>query len=391
MTRTRSRNLLAAVSLFIALTMILTACGGAPATPTAAPAAKAPAATTAPAAPAPTTAPAAPAPTTAPAAPAATKAPAAPAATTAPAAPAAATAPAAAAGTPKKGGTITMAVWQEPADLNWELASQTVMWDVNHLVQEGLSRVTEKGERVPVLALEMPTEANGGIKDGGKTITYKLRPNVKWHDGTAFTCEDIQFTYKAVTTPNNGSIDQSTMKDVDGVDCPDPLTAVIKFNKFHADWAAFFAINGIAWIFPRNAGDPAQMKTWAWNRKPNGTGPFKVDEFVAGDHITLSRNDNYWQAGKPYLDKVIVRIVPSSEVAKQLLKNGEADIMWNNTEADIPEIAKMDNVVLSSAPQAGGERLILNLTQNARPVRQQDAAPDPRRHQRAQGHRPGHR
>jgi peptide/nickel transport system substrate-binding protein len=102
------------------------------------------------------------------------------------------------------------------------------------------------------------------------------------------------------------------------------------------------------------------LKNWAFNRKPVGTGAFKVDEFVTGDHITLSRNDSYWQTGKPYLDKVIVRIVPSSEVAKQLMKNGEADVMWNVTEADLPEIDKMQNVKLFNAPQAGGERMILN-------------------------------
>jgi peptide/nickel transport system substrate-binding protein len=64
---------------------------------------------------------------------------------------------------------------------------------------------------------------------------------------------------------------------------------------------------------------------------------------------------------------VIIRIVPSSEVAKQLMKNGEADIMWNNTEADVPEIEKMTNVKLSTAPQAGGERLILNLVKPGDP------------------------
>lgn len=106
------------------------------------------------------------------------------------------------------------------------------------------------------------------------------------------------------------------------------------------------------------------MKTWAWNRKPSGTGPFKVEEFVAGDHIALSRNENYWQPGKPYLDRVIVRIVPSKEVAKQLMKTGEADIMWNNSEADIPEIKAMSNVRLSSALLPGGEFLMFNLTQN---------------------------
>jgi peptide/nickel transport system substrate-binding protein len=269
---------------------------------------------------------------------------------------------------PKKGGTLTMVVWQEPEHLNWELGTQTVMDDINFLLIARLAKPNEKGDFVPVLAAEMPTTQNGGISADGKTITYKLKKDVKWHDGASFTCEDIQFTLKTIMTPNNGALDTGQFKDISAVECPDPNTAVIKFANFRADWIRFFS--GIGYIFPKNAGKPEDLKTWAYNRKPIGTGPFKVDEFVTGDHITLSRNENYYVPDKPYLDKVIIRIVPSSEVAKQLLKNGEADTMWNNTEADLMEIEKMTNVKLSSAPQAGGERLILNL------VKQQDATPD---------------
>ncbi len=302
-----------------------------------------------------------PAPTTTPptAAPAA-KAPEAPKATEAPKPTAA---PTQAAG-PKKGGTITMVVWQEPEHLNPELSTQTVVEHVSALALEPLTGVNDKGERYPLLATEVPTTQNGGVSADGKTITYKLR-KTKWHDGNDFTCEDLVFTWKTIITPNNGALDAGTYKDLDTIECPDPNTAVLKFKTFRADWIRLFS--GIGLTFPKNAGKPEDFKTWPFNRAPVGTGPFKVTEFVTGDHITLVRNDAYWMAGKPYLDKVIVRIVPSSEVAKQLMKNGEADIMWNNTEADIPELEKMTNVKLFSAPQAGGERLILNLVKPGDP------------------------
>jgi peptide/nickel transport system substrate-binding protein len=331
----RTRKLILALSLVTMLSLVLGAC--APAAPTPAPAAKAPAATAAPATQAP--------------APKATEAP----------KPTAAPADAG----PKKGGTVTMVVWQEPEHLNPELSTQTVVGNVSELALEPLTGVNEKGERYPLLATEVPTTQNGGVSADGKTITYKLR-KAKWHDGNDFTCDDLVFTWKAITTPNNGSLDASTFKDIDAIDCPDPSTAVIKFKNFRADWIRLFS--GLGLPMPKNAGKPEEMKTWAYNRAPIGTGPFKVTEFVTGDHITLVRNDNYWMQGKPYLDKVIVRIVPSSEVAKQLMKSGEADIMWNNTEADIPELEKMSNVKLFSAPQAGGERLILNLVKPGDPA-----------------------
>ncbi len=267
---------------------------------------------------------------------------------------------------PKKGGTLTMVAWQEPEHLNLELGTQTVSSHVYEFFGENLAQVNDKGQWIPELATEIPTTQNGGVSADGKTITYKLRKNVKWHDGSDFTCADLQFTLQVIRTPNNGALDTGIFADLDQVECPDPNTAVLKFKNFYASWIRLFS--GIGPIFPKNAGKPEDLKTWAYNRKPNGTGPFKVTEFVTGDHITLEKNTAYWQPDRPYLDKVIVRIVPSSEVAMQLLKNGEADIMWNNTEADMPALEKMTNVKLFDAPQAGGERLILNAVKPGDPA-----------------------
>jgi peptide/nickel transport system substrate-binding protein len=327
-----ARKLVPAFFVLVLSLVVLTACA-APATPVPAPA--------------PTSAPAA-APTSVPAQPTAAPKP-------------------TDANAPKKGGTLTMVVWQEPEHLNWELGTQTVLGDVADLWAEGLLSTNEKGEWFPVLATEVPTTKNGGISADGKTITYKLRKDVKWQDGTPFTCADLQFTLQVIKTPNSGALHASLFSDVDTVECPDPNTAVIKMKNFFAAWLTLFNGNYLAYIFPKNAGKPEDLKTWAYNRMPVGTGPFKVTEFVTGDHITLVRNENYWQPGKPYLDKVVVRIVASSEVAMQLMKNGEADLMWNNTEADIPALEKMTNVKVFSALQPGGERLILNSTQNADP------------------------
>ncbi len=261
-----------------------------------------------------------------------------------------------------------MAIWQEPENLNWELGTQTVLSDIADFWAEGLLSTDEKGAWFPVLATEVPTTQNGGVSADGKTITYHLRKGVKWQDGNDFTCADLQFTLQVIRTPNSGALHQALFQDVDTVDCPDPNTAVIKFKNFFASWLTLFNGNYQAYIFPKNAGNPADLKTWAYNRKPIGTGPFQVTEFVTGDHITLVKNPNYWQQGKPYLDKVIVRIVPSSDVAIQLMKSGEADIMWNNTEADLPTLAQISTVKVFSALQPGGERLILNLVKPGDPA-----------------------
>src|SRR5512135_361717 len=231
--------------LVILASVYLVAAGCAPApTPPPPPPTSAPAATAAPAA------------TSAPAATAAPAATSAPAATTAPAAtsaPAATTAPTSAAGAPKRGGTVTMVAWQEPEHLNWELGTQTILSDVADFWAEGLLSTNEKGEFFPVLATEVPTTKNGGVSADGKTITYKLRKGVKWHDGADFTCEDLQFTLKVITTPGNSALHTSIFQDMDKVECPDPNTAVLKFKNFYAAWLTLFNGNYLAYIFPKNA------------------------------------------------------------------------------------------------------------------------------------------
>jgi len=306
------------------------------------------------AAPEPTKAPAAPKPTEPPAA---TKAP----EPTKPPAPT--VAPTATPG-PKRGGKVTMAVWQSPVTLNGMLGTQTVMYEVLAFLMEGFTQVMPDGSRVPDLAKEVPTPQNGGVSADGLTVTYKLKEGIKWSDGTPLTCADFQFTLEAIMTPGVGVVSTTGYDKLDKVECPDPNTVVLKFKEFYAPYLTLFS----DFVVPKHyAGDPKDMKNWAYNRKPLGTGPFKLDEWVADSYITLSRNPNYREKDKPYLDQIVIRIVPSSEVAMQLLASGEVDIMWNNTEADIPMLEKMPGVKISDPLQIGGERLFLNLAENKDP------------------------
>lgn len=265
---------------------------------------------------------------------------------------------------PKRGGKLTMAVWQSPVTLNGYLGSQTVMSEVLVFVVEGFTHVLPDGTREAALAKEVPTVQNGGVSADGKTITYKLKDGLVWSDGKPLTCDDAKYTWQAVMTPDVGVTSTTGWRDIDTIDCTDPATVVIKFKNFFAPYLTLFEDSS---LLPKSAGDPKDMKNWAYNRKPIGTGPFKIDEWVADDHVTLSRNDNFREKGKPYLDQVIIRIVPSSEVARQLLTSGEVDIMWNNTEADLPELEKLANVKISSPLSIGGERLFLNTAENKDP------------------------
>jgi peptide/nickel transport system substrate-binding protein len=284
--------------------------------------------------------------------------PVAPAPTTAPTK--AAPAPTAAAA-PKRGGTMYIALWQTFPTLNFFMSTTTSMQEVLALVVEGLLAVAPDGTYIPVLAKEVPTTANGGVSADGKTITYKLKDGLLWSDGKKLTCEDVNFTWQAIMTPGTGVASTTGYSSITSVDCPDPLTVVVKYKELYTPFLSRFDA-----ILPISAGDPKTMKNWAYNQKPIGSGPFKIDEYVSDDHVTLSRNDNYRdaKAGQPYLDKIVMRIVPSLDVAMQLLASGEVDVLWNPSTDKIPALEKMAGVKFTNPPRLGGERLYLNMAEN---------------------------
>ncbi len=262
----------------------------------------------------------------------------------------------------RRGGTLNFALYQEPELLNTYIGTQTALGEVTIFTVEGLVDYNEKGEYFPRLATEVPTRQNGGVSADGKSITYHLKEGLKWSNGQAVTCEDVKFTWQAVTHPKSSAVYTSGFRDIDRVECPTPTTVVVVYKKFYAPYLDQFTRG----ILPKHAtGDPAEMTRWAYNRKPVGTGPFVMLEWVSGDHITLIRNRFYREAPKPFLNAVIIRVTPSREVGTQLIKTGEVDIVWDLIEANVPELRPVAGVKISAASGPGAERLLLNLADPA--------------------------
>ncbi len=258
---------------------------------------------------------------------------------------------------PKKEKQVVFGVYQEPQILNPFIATQTVAQDAYAFVIEGLIDVDDNGNYFPRLATEVPSVANGGVSKDGLMVTYHLRKGVKWSDGVPFTCEDVKFTWEAVTSPDSGAVNTSGFDKISSVTCPDKYTAVVKYKQFYAPYLLQF-IN----VLPKHAtGAPKDMQKWVYNWHPIGTGPFKMADWVSGDHITFVKNPNYRDyPDKPHLDKVIFRIIPSREVGKALIRSGEIDILWDLSEADVPEFKNNKDIVINMRPGPLSERLLLN-------------------------------
>ena len=274
--------------------------------------------------------------------------------------------------TPVKGGTLTVAIWQEPNTLYPYYATQTVSTLVYEIALEGLVRVTPDGSYQAVLAKEVPTTGNGGLKisaDGKRMdVTYHLKPDLKWADGQPLGSDDIRFTWQTIMkdpkVTSRGGYDQIT-----SIDTPDPLTAVVHYGSVYAAYASRFSSSAGQPVLPRHVLEKeADISKSDFVRTPFGTGPFRITEFKSADHITAERNPNYREAGKPYLDRIIFRSVPSREVALAQLKAGEVGAMWNLLEAQLPDLEKQSDIKVRAVPGPSVERLEFNLAKPGNPA-----------------------
>ena len=269
------------------------------------------------------------------------------------------------------GGTATVLLSEDLSTLNPYLSTAFITLQVSPAIIEPLVGVDDTGAYYPVLA-DVPTEENGGVTDGGLSVLWKLHEGVTWSDGEAFTADDVVFTYQAASDAANGSVRAGAYSKVASVEAVDDLSVRVTYNEFDSSYLDLFQWG----ILPEHAtGDVADMSNWAFNRAPVGTGPFMLDEWRAGDRLSLTRNPGYRKDGQPYLDRLVFLVVPSQETRAAMMTRGEANVMlWPGS--DLRSVFEAsDNVTLDPVPSIWILRMFLNLGERNNPVSTQ--APHP--------------
>ncbi len=226
-----------------------------------------------------------------------------------------------------------------------------------------------KENLVPELASEVPTVANGDLSADGLTITLKLKPNLKWSDGQPITSKDVLYTWQANVDPKNAVLSRSGWNQITGVDTPDDTTAVVHFSALYPPWDTLFAVgaNTGSSLLPAHLlqGKEGLEKDPESHLPTVYSGPFMVKEWVAGDHMTLVPNPNYWQ-GAPKLAQINIKFVPDPETALAALKSGDVDLVPDLAASDLPTLQQMgtdtSGKVVSRTDGSGDfEHLFFNL------------------------------
>jgi len=252
------------------------------------------------------------------------------------------------AGEPQPGGTLIVGSPQEPETLNPLLSGQSIADALSALTIEGLVEVDAEGKFAPVLAQALPA-----VSEDGLVVTYQLKEGVTFSNGDPLACADVVYTWNAIMS-DLSQASTSGYGDIDAIDCPDDTTVQVSFSQLYAPYLRLFS-----YILPQAAGDPAGLDSWPFNRSPIGTGPWVVQEWNAGDQIVYAKNPNYRETGKPYLDGVIVKILPSREVGMQLLGTGEIHALWDLIEADFLALDAMKESGVGYATAVTGENELL--------------------------------
>ena len=256
----------------------------------------------------------------------------------------------AAAQAPKPGGQLVHGSVQEPDRIWGPVTGLTVSQEISQLVNATLVEINEKLEHVPALAVEVPTLANGGISPDGLRYTFRLRKGVTWHDGKPFTAADVAFTHSVLVNPDVDVRGRVGWNKISRVETTDDHTVIFHFSAVDAPFLDRVATLG---MLPRHilgGLGGAEIKTHRWFRAPIGLGPFVFKEWVPGSHLLLEKNRRYWKPGRPYLDRVIYKIVPDANVLLNQLETGDVDTRVRLVNEHIEPVKRLPNVDLVAVP-----------------------------------------
>ncbi|HEY7290349.1 MAG TPA: peptide ABC transporter substrate-binding protein [Vicinamibacterales bacterium] len=248
---------------------------------------------------------------------------------------------------------------REPDTLN--RFSTHILEDIQTCVVEGLTTIDEQMRVVPLLAREVPTVENKGVvlrSDGGMDVTWRLQPNVKWHDGVPFTSADVKFTVDAINSPEYNPESTDGFDRIASVDTPDPLTAVVHYKEVYAPYDIQF----VRGTLPKHVLEGRDIdRAQDYNRNPLGTGPYRVVEWKAGEHILLERVDHYWRGDSPpKIRQLLFKFVTNTNTRINQLKSGEVHIVAQVPWDKYREIAGLGSIVVKKTPGNAYEHVTLN-------------------------------
>ena len=253
----------------------------------------------------------------------------------------------------KRGGTLIYVLGGAPHNLNMSLSVVHFDAVAASPVMEGLIRVERHTGKIrPVLAEKW------SVSEDGLTYVFSLRKGVTWHDGKPFTAEDVVFTFKEMLPFHPAS--SGLLDRMEKVVAVDDFTVEITLTAPFAPMLISMTEENVA-IQPKHVFEGTDIVSNPANLAPVGTGPFKFAAFTAGESVEFVRNDAYWDQPKPYLDRLVIQVIPDKSSQVRALRSGDVDLI-NAFTLDLAAVAELkadDSVMLDPGRDPAVEMAML--------------------------------
>jgi peptide/nickel transport system substrate-binding protein len=257
------------------------------------------------------------------------------------------------------GGRLVVAADSEPRNLNPAIVASNGVFFVASKIVEPLAEAsfTGKDGLEPRLAIGWE-----GSSDG-RTVTFKLREGVTWHDGKPFTSADVAFSALQVWKPLQ-NLGRVVFKDLEAVDTPDEHTAIFRFATPTPFQLIRNALPALTSVVPKHLYEAGDIADNPANTAPVGTGPFKFAEHRPGEYYRLEKNDAYWGKDQPKLDEIVYRVLPDRAAAAGALEAEEIHLAAFSAVplADLERISKEPGIaVISKGYEALTYQLVIEI------------------------------
>jgi peptide/nickel transport system substrate-binding protein len=260
----------------------------------------------------------------------------------------------------KPTGRVIVGLGQEPTVFNPLMAHIEVDDGVHFSVFDALFRIDPQGVIQPNLAVNVPDQKNGGISEDGLKWRVRLRDDVRWHDGTPLSAEDVKFTLELIMNPNFRSWRTAGHSLVRDITVMSPTEISWRMEEAFAPYLSFLTET---FIVPKHILEKeANPNNAAFNQAPVGTGPFKWGQRVAGDHLELVANTDYFDEG-PHIERLVFKYIPDLTVLYTQFKSGDVDLVGQPyiTPDHYGEAKALPNRVVTLVPKTSFESFYLNL------------------------------
>lgn len=250
----------------------------------------------------------------------------------------------------KYGGTFTISVMYSPPSLdpaNMEHGEEYIFVEA---VYNRLTRLNPDFSVDPELAKDWD------VNEEATEFIFYLRDDVYYHDDTKMTADDVKAVFDRHLDPEVGSFLRDILEPVEKVNVIDDYTVKFELSSGFADLPVILADPKAA-IYPEHNVDNLTTD-------PIGSGPFEFEEFIEGERLEFTRNEDYWQEGLPYLERIVQRIQPDPVTAMNSLITGDIDVIWN-TRIEYAEVFEgHPEISWKETPSPGFNNIYMMVTED---------------------------